>query len=195
MRPHSFALVTLSLLSFVPQTWAAGSKGPAFVCTQVMGGPVTGRWFGAGFESGNDDARWQALIGDQIVSPCTKKSARPDRIVFTAVDEQLKTADEWIAALTRTVKALKTRYPGLKNIELVTTLRGPGNKTCGSPLTVVDPVIDEAVAKVAAAFPRLVTVGPKFEAPDCQVFARGGPDFSPDGMARVANLYAAHYLK
>jgi hypothetical protein len=62
-------------------------------------------------------------------------------------------------------------------------------------MTVVEPFIDEAVAKVAAAFPRLVTIGPKLEAPGCDVFVGGGPHFSSDGMARVANVYAAHYLK
>src|SRR3954453_17466241 len=99
MRSHSLALVTLFLLPFVPRAQAAGSKGPAFVCTQVMGVSVTGDWFGAGFESGNDDDRWQALTrnhafvelwGDpkdavwqeKVVSPCTKNSARPDRVIF-----------------------------------------------------------------------------------------------------------------
>src|SRR6185436_2596685 len=197
---------------FVPPAAAAGSKGPAFVCTQVMGVSVTGDWFGAGFESGNDDARWQALTrehafvelwgdpkddvwSEKIVSPCTKKSARPDRVLFMGVNWQWKSVDEWTAALTRAVKTIKSKYPSVRNIELLTMLRGPGNKTCGNPMTVVEPFIDEAVAKVAAAFPKLVTVGPRLEAPDCGVFTKGGPHFTPDGMARVANVYAAHYLK
>jgi hypothetical protein len=212
MRPYSFALVTLALLFFVPRTEAAGSKGPAFVCTQVTGVSVTGDWFNAGFESGNDDARWQAvtrnhafieLWGDpkdavwqeKVVSPCAKRSDRPDRVILMAVNWQFTTADEWVAALTKAVKTTKAKYPGLKNLELLTMLRGPGNKTCGDPKTVVQPFIDEAVAKVAAAFPKLVTVGPKFEAPSCDVFVKGGPHFTDDGMARVANVYASHYLK
>jgi len=212
MRLYAFAVVTLALLTFVPRSRAAGSKGPAFVCTQVMGVSVTGDWFGAGFESGNDDARWQALTGthafvelwadpkdtvwqEKVVSPCMKSSARPDRVIFMGVNWQFTTADEWVGALTKAVKTIKAKYPGVKNIELLTMLRGPGNQTCGNPMTVVQPFVDEAVAKVAAAFPKLVTVGPKFEAPGCDVFTKGGPHFTPEGMSRVANVYAAHYLK
>jgi hypothetical protein len=212
MRPSSLALVTLSALLFVPPANAAGSKTPAYVCTQVMGVSVTGDWFGAGFESGNDDARWQALTrthafvelwGDpkdavwqeKIVSPCAKKSDKPDRVIFMGVNWQFTTTEEWTAALTKAVKTIKAKYPGIKNIELLTMLRGPGNKTCGSPMTVVQPFIDEALTKVAAAFPRLVTIGPKLEAPSCDVFIKGGPHFTPDGMARVGNVYSAHYLK
>src|SRR5947207_507366 len=111
MRPTALAMVALFLLLFVPQAMAAGSKGPAYVCTQVIGVSVTGDWFGAGFESGNDDARWQALTRshafvelwadpkdpvwqEKIVSPCTKNSTRPDRVVFMGVNWEFKTADE-----------------------------------------------------------------------------------------------------
>ena len=212
MRPTALAMVALFLLLFVPQARAAGSKRPAYVCTQVMGVSVTGDWFGAGFESGNDDARWQALTrshafvnlwadpkdpvwSEKIVSPCVKNSAKPDRVVFMGVNWEWKTVEEWTAALTKTVKTIKSKYPSVRNIELLTMLRGPGNQTCGNPMTVVQPFVDEAVAKVAASFPRLVTVGPKLEAPSCDVFTEGGPHFPPDGMARVANVYASHYLK
>jgi hypothetical protein len=177
-----------------------------------MGVSVTGDWFGAGFESGNDDDHWQALTrthafvelwGDpkdavwqeKIVSPCTKNSTRPGRVLFMGVNWQFTTAEDWVAALTKAVKTIKAKYPTVKNIELLTMLRGPGNKTCGNDMTVVQPFIDEAVAKVAKAFPRLVTVGPKLEAPSCDVFTKGGPHFTSDGMTKVANVYAAHYLK
>jgi hypothetical protein len=212
MRPSTLPVVTLLALAFVPPAGAKEAKAPAFVCTQVMGPSVTGDWFAAGFESGNDDARWQALTrtdafvelwgdpkapvwSEKVVSPCTKNSTRPDRVLLVGVNGQYTSADEWTAALTMAVKTIKAKYPGVKNIELLTTLRGPGNRSCGSPMTVVPPFVDEAVAKVAAAFPRLVTAGPKLEAPGCDVFAKGGPQFTPDGVARVANVYASHYLK
>jgi hypothetical protein len=212
MRSNRLHLVTLFLAIFVPRLAAAGSKDRGYTCTQVIGVSVTGDWFGAGFESGNDDDRWQALTrthafvelwgdpkdpvwSEPVVSPCAKNSTKPDRVIFTGVNWQLKTVDEWTAALTKAVRAIKSKYPSVKRIELLTMLRAPGNKSCGSFMTVVEPAVDEAVAKVAAAFPKLVTIAPKFEAPNCEVFTKGGPHFTPQGMATVANVYAAHYLK
>jgi hypothetical protein len=205
-------LVSLVALVFVPAAGHAAPKKESYVCTEVIGVSVTGDWFGAGFESGNDDGRWQAkwrtgafidlwanpadpVWSVPVVSPCEKKSDKPDRVILTAVNWELQTAEEWTRAITAAVKTTRAKYPSVKRIELLTMLRGPGNKTCGNPKTVVAPEIDESVAKVAKAFPKLVTIGPKFETPTCEVFIKGGPHFSPDGMARVANIYASHYLK
>jgi ABC-type Fe3+-hydroxamate transport system substrate-binding protein len=212
MRTERIWLVTLFLAIFVPRIAAAGSKAAGFTCTQVMGVSVTGDWFGAGFESGNDDGRWQALTrkhafvelwgdpkdpvwSEPVVSPCAKNSAKPDRVIFTGVNWQFTTVDQWTAALTKAVRAIKSKYPSVKRIELLTMLRGPGNKTCGNDMTVVAPIVDEAVGKVVAAFGKLVVAAPRFEAPSCEVFTKGGPHFTDDGMAKVANLYASHYLK
>jgi hypothetical protein len=47
-----------------PRPRSRSSPGPAavaddFACTEVLGVSVTGDWFGAGFEKGLDDGRWQ----------------------------------------------------------------------------------------------------------------------------------------
>jgi hypothetical protein len=178
-----------------------------------MGVSVTGDWFGAGFEKAvGDGSKWQAVwrkhaFVDQWSDPknelwsiapqsaCTKDADQPDRILFTGVNWEFKTAQQWTTALTGVVHALQVRYPRVKRIELLTMLRGPGNQSCGSPMTVVAPHVDEAVASVAAAFPRLVQVGPKLEAPSCAVFAKGGPHFTETGVAEVARVYAAHYAR
>lgn len=207
-----FLAITLNLAVFVPGAVHAAPKKETFACTQVMGVSVTGDWFNAGFESGNDDERWQAkwrkhafvdlwanpddeLWAVPLTSPCTKNSDKPDRVIFTGVNWKFTTTAEWVDALTKVVKNIKAKYPGVKRIELLTMLRGPDNKTCGSPMTVVNPEVDEAVAKVVKAFPRLVRAAPKFYAPSCEVFTKGGPHFTDDGMAKVANVYSAHYLK
>jgi hypothetical protein len=221
--------------SFVPRAWitiAASALGAAllapcalakaasdkvekpaaapYVCTQIMGVSVTGDWFGAGFETGVDDKRFQAITrshafielwGDPkndiwtvpVVSPCAERSTNPDRVVFTTVNWQFKTTEEWVTAMTKVVNVLKAKYSGLRRIELLTMLRAPGNKTCGNDMSVVAPAVDEAVAKVVAANPTLVTPGPKLEAPSCAVFTKGGPHYTPLGMAAVAKVYAAHY--
>jgi hypothetical protein len=220
VRPVLATLATLALATALnaPAAQAAdkksGGKGDKaeapFVCTQIMGVSVTGDWFGAGFEKGVDEKRFQAITrkhafiqlwGDPkdpiwtepVVSPCAEHSASPDRVVFTTVNWEFKTTEQWVDAMTKVVKVLQEKYPGLRRIELLTMLRAPGNKTCGNDMSVVAPPIDEAIAKVVAAFPKLVKPGPKLEAPSCDVFTKGGPHYTPEGMAAVAKVYAAHY--
>lgn len=181
-----------------------------FACTEVIGVSVTGDWFGAGFEKGVDDKRWQGrtkthafveLWGDPsnevwktpVVSPCAEHGSNPDRVIFTAVNWEWKTADLWTAGITKAVETIKAKYPGVKRIEVITMLRAPGNKTCGDYRTVVEPYVDEAVARVSTAFPSLVRPGPKFEPPTCEVFTKGGPHFTKPGMEVVAKVYADHY--
>jgi hypothetical protein len=184
-----------------------------FVCTQIMGVSVTGDWFGAGFEKAVDERRFQAITRKKafidlwadpkneiwsvpIASPCAERSNNPDRIVFTGVNWEFKTVEEWTGAYTKVVEVLKAKYPGVRRIELLTMLRGPGNKSCGNDqMTVVAPVVDEAIARIIAANPKLVTAGPKIETPTCAVFTKGGPHYTDEGMADVAKLYAAHYAK
>ena len=83
-----------------------------------------------------------------------------------------------------------THYPSLRELDLFTVLRGPHNQTCGDPKSVVDPMIDGAIASVAAAHPGLVHAAPKLEAPDCSVFEKGGPHFTEEGKKQVAQLLA-----
>jgi hypothetical protein len=187
----------------------AKAKAPAesFVCTQIMGVSVTGDWFGAGFEKGVDDDHYQAMwrkhaFIDQwanpkdelwavpVTSPCKERATNPDRVIFTGVNWVFTTTEQWTDAFTKVVKLLGEKYPGLKRIELLTMLRGPKNTTCGSPMTVVAPVVDEAIAKVVAANPKLVVAGPKVYAPSCEVFTKGGPHYTPEGMTTVAKTYA-----
>jgi hypothetical protein len=210
-----FALVFAGSCAHPPPLAPAAATAPApvdprWACTQVMGVSVTGDWFGHGFEDGLDGERWQAITrkhafvelwGDPAsdlwalppVSPCATRSNDPDRVLFTAVNWQYKTTDEWSGALTKVVETLRQKYPGLRRIELLTMLRGPGNQSCGDYRTVVQPYVDEAAARVAAARPDLVRVGPKVEA-TCDLFTKGGPHFTEPGMAGVARIYRTHYL-
>jgi enterochelin esterase family protein len=191
-------------VSPVPAAPAPDASG--FVCTQVMGVSVTGDWFGAGFEDGIEGSRWQALwrthaFVDQWAdagsdlwvmkpqSPCAARSENPDRVIFTAVHWEYKTREEWQEKLAAVVGTLRSKYPGLRRIEILTMLRGPNNRTCGSDMTVVQPYIDEAVAAVAGRFRGLVVAAPRVEAKSCDVFTKGGPHFTAAGMAEVARLY------
>jgi hypothetical protein len=189
---------------------AAAPAKETFVCTEILGVSVTGDWYGGGFETGVDERRFQAITrkhafielwGDPkneiwavpVTSPCAQRSRNPDRVVFTGVNWQMKDADSWTAAFTKAVEAIKLKRPGVARIELMTMLRAPGNQSCGDYRTVVEPYIDEAIARVVARYPTLVQAAPRFEAPTCAVFTKGGPHYTNAGIADVAKVYAAHY--
>jgi hypothetical protein len=184
----------------------AGAPAGTFECTQIMGVSVTGDWFGAGFEDGIDGSRWQALWrshafvelwadpasdlwAEKPQSPCARRSDNPDRVIFTGVNWEYKTREAWQAKLSAVVDTIRVKYPGVKRIDLLTMLRGPGNRTCGSEMTVVAPYVDEAVAAVVAGAPGLVFGGPRTQALSCDVFTKGGPHFTDAGTASVARLY------
>jgi hypothetical protein len=211
MNPCARGLCLLALgLLLSPGATSAEPKARAargaFECTQVMGVSVTGDWFGAGFEDGLDGERWQALWRSHAFveqwadpasdvwtmkprSPCARRSDDPDRVIFTGVNWEYKTREAWQEKLRAVVETIRIKYPGVKRIDLLTMLRGPGNRTCGSEMTVVAPYVDEAVRAVVAGHPGLVFAGPQVETGSCDVFTKGGPHFTDAGMATVARLY------
>ena len=179
-----------------------------FACTEIIGLTITAEWYGAGFEQLVDDARFQARTRphtfvdqwadpaheawkDPLTSPCTTSSDAPDRVVLFAANWKLTTQQEWETVLERFVATAEQRYPKLRDLELSTVLRAPQNQTCGDPKSVVDPMIEAAIAKVAAAHPTLVHAAPKLEAKDCSVFEKGGPHFTEEGRKVVAQQLAA----
>ncbi|HEV8247324.1 MAG TPA: hypothetical protein VGP93_16210, partial [Polyangiaceae bacterium] len=104
-------------------------------------------------------------------------------------------AAEWVTQLDAIVKMLQQKYPGIKEIDLMTMLRAPNNMSCGSAETVVQPFIDQAIATVAAKYPGLVEIAPKMYAPSCDVFTGGGPHFTTAGKATIAKVYSDYYAK
>jgi rhamnogalacturonyl hydrolase YesR len=205
---HGRGVVLLAgteILASRPAPVAKADSSP-FTCTEVIGVSVTGDWFNAGFEEGLDNSRWQvrwkahafieqwadaqsALWAMPPQSPCAARSNDPDHVIFTGVNWQYKSEAEWQQKYTEVVEVLRKRYAGLKRIDLLTMLRGPQNHTCGSSMTVVEPYIDQAVAAVVAKYPGLVYAAPKIETPTCEIFTKGGPHFTPAGMAAAAKIY------
>ena len=189
---------------------ALSSSPPSFACTEVVGVSITQDWFRADFKKMVGQNSWQLRAKEHafvenwadvhsplwsmaVESACAKYSSKPDRVLFTAVNWEFKTAKEWATALLATVKAVKERHHSVKRIELLTMLRGPKNKSCGDDKTVVDPIIDEAIQAVVKAHKDLVVAGPQFEAQRCDVFLKGGPHFTDKGKGIVAETMAAYY--
>jgi hypothetical protein len=186
-----------------------------YQCNLVMGVSVTYDWFTSGFEAGVDNNRWEAMAPSQAlvsfiqmwndpsnqlwsmakVSPCTQHPDAPDRVIFTGVNWDYKTAAEWVTQLEKMVSTLQAKFPAVKEIDLMTMLRAPNNVSCGSTETVVQPFIDEASATVAGKHPGLVEIAPKFYAPNCNVFTGGGPHFTDQGKQTIAKVYSDYYAQ
>lgn len=189
------------------------SKGSQrFRCNLLLGVAVTSEWFEAGFERVVDDARWEAITKphtslEQWADPhnsvwsiepssaCAERGNEPDRVLFTAMNWEYTTSAEWRAGLVAVVRAISSRFPSAREIDLLTMIRAPGNISCGSAMSVVQPFVDEAVLAVAAQYPDQVRVGPKLEAPNCEVFKTGGPHFTDAGRSVVAKTIGESFAR
>ena len=189
----------------------AGVTSRAFVCTELIGLWVASQWWDT-FEKGVDGDQWEFMFqhhgylemfadptspywSNAVSSKCTMDAATPDRIVFLPFSLSLNTMDEWVTNLTMVVQTIKGKFPGVQRIELMTTLRSPGNMPCANdtdPNTVVAPYVDAAIQMVADASGGLVTVGPKIELASCSWWA-GGTDLTGAGNTGAGQLLAAYY--
>jgi len=189
-----------------------------FVCNQVTAMTLTREWYEAGFESMVANDRWQLKArehgyitewsnpnsdfwNEPIESPCAQGSTSPDHVVLTVlswVPACCTTQTQWVGQVTGAINTLKSKYPGLKRIDLMTVIRGPNNMLCPTPPaageTIVNPPeLDGALAAAATQFPNFVFVAPKFEAPNCAAFSGGGPHLTTAGNMAVAKNIAAYF--
>jgi hypothetical protein len=189
----------------------AGAPKTDFVCTELVGLWVASQWWGA-FEKGVDGTKWEFMFqhhgylemfadpaspywGNAVSSQCAMSAKTPDRVVFLPFSLSLNTMDEWVTNLTKVVDTMKGKFPGVQRIELMTTLRSPGNMPCANdndPNTVVPPYVDAAIQQVADASGGLVTVGPKIELGSCSWWA-GGTDLTGAGNTGAGQLLATYY--
>lgn len=197
---------------------ATGATAPEhFVCSQVMGLMLTDQWYTAGFETapGIDDARWQLKWMDHSyidewanpnsafwaivpASPCAQDSDNPDRVLLVALSWTLVTLADWEMNVQEDVDNIKAKYSNVKQIVLMTIVRGPNNVSCGNTTvvaenTLIPSYVDQALADVAAATPNLVKVAPKFAASSCADFMGTGPHLTAAGDAEIAQMVAATY--
>lgn len=183
-----------------------------FACTELIGLWVASQWWGS-FEKRVDTAHWQFMFqhhgyvemfadsaspfwGNDVSSKCTTGAATPDRVVFLPFSLTLMTLDDWVKNLEQVVATMKTKFVGVKRIELMTTLRSPKNMPCENdmdPNTVVPAYVDQAIQMVAEGSGGLVTVGPKIELPSCD-WCAGGTDLTGAGNTGAGELLATYYL-
>jgi hypothetical protein len=149
-----------------------------------------------------DSTFWSAPIN----SPCKTSSTTPDRVVFAALDWEMLTEDDWAAALEQAVDTIKLKYPTLRWLDIMTLIRCPNNVMCnpnakygpGANMSAavqdcwVPAYEDAAIARVAAAHPDFVGVGPKIEASACRMPVDGA-HLSADSNGKAAQDIANYY--
>lgn len=186
-----------------------------YVCSWVIGITTTGEWYRAGFENVVDNARWQVtpiemghlekwadpanpIWNEAIQSPCTRNSKTPDRIAFNATKYEWTTLEEFVPAYINVIKNIKTKYPSVKRIDLMTYGRAPGNKECAGAnrptYSWIKPVQDDAAAMVAAMYPGFVFVCPKWEHKSCSDFGLC-PHVSAAANATLAKTIGEYFLQ
>jgi len=219
----SFAVAAGMAVANGTRVTAAPQAAPPaarFTCNQVIAMTLTREWYQAGFEQapGILDDRWQlkarqsgyitewsnpnsAFWNEAAQSPCASGSATPDHVVITVLSWTppcCTTQAQWEAQISAAVTTMKAKYAGLKRVDLMTVIRGPGNKSCPLPAAAgetvsMPPELDGAFAAVAAKSSGLVFVAPKFEAPSCEAFRGGGPHLTAAGNAAVAKAIGTHF--
>jgi hypothetical protein len=146
------------------------------------------------------------MKGSPIQSPCAASSSTPDRLVFAALDWEMTSEDQWVSALEAALATFKVKYPSLRWVDLMTMIRCPGNQQCnanedygpGANTSAarqdcyVPPFEDSAIAKVAAAHPDFVGVGPRVEALACKDPVDGA-HLSVDSNQHAAQAIATYY--
>ena len=213
-----------------------GPKPSNFSCTVYLGLLTTNEWYSKGFEmAGVDGTKWELKYhhfgyvrtwgdpaspfwgetgnsfdldqGSEIQSPCATNSLTPDRMVFAALDWEMESKEEWVAALEMALTTFKGKYPSLKWIDLMTLIRCPMNKMCnpnadygpganpvaGRQDCYIPPFEDEAIAEVAAKHSDFVGVGPKVEANHCRN-PIDGAHLNDDTNQQAAKDVAAYYM-
>jgi hypothetical protein len=145
--------------------------------------------------------------GSPIVSACAQNSTAPDRIIMLVIDWEMLDETLWVDALEDLVATLQLKYPSAQRIDLMTMIRCPDNTMCnggadygeGANLVAgrqdcyVQPYVDSAIAKVAAAHPSLVGIGPKTEAMMCAPNIDGahlGGENNDQAASDIAEFYA-----
>jgi hypothetical protein len=205
----------------------ADAGGATFTCNQLVGPSPMFQWFNGGFlkHPGIDPTKWQliwvahhytdawakpgdsawntALDGDHA---CAQGSKTPDRVIFQATQWSHTTAAAWLTDLTGIVNNIKTKWPGVKRIELMVSTSAPGNMPCPAAggknnETIIPAIGYEAIDAMPAKFPGLVVALPHFEVP-CRDFIGNGtaPQYAPSPTAttgpavmEVADIFGAYW--
>jgi hypothetical protein len=154
-------------------------------------------------------AQWSLMTQN----PCATNSTTPDRALFVGFSPGIPADQDyakynamakdqagWETQLNLVINNIKTKYPSVKEIDILTMGRAPNNMLCSNNSdidTVIAPYEDAAFEAVAAASNGLVKVGPKYYVPDCAtsyIFANDS-DYTTTASNSLAMQIAAYYAQ
>jgi len=148
--------------------------------------------------------------GSPIESKCAQNSATPDRIVFLALSWVLTTEDEWTQNLNADIANIKAKYPSVKRVDVMTMIRCPMNMQCNPNAVIGGPdsdtnagvqdcqvpaFADAAIAKLIAANPDYVALGPQFDMTMCNPAHNGAHMTGADNTITAMKMGAFYAAK
>jgi hypothetical protein len=186
-----------------------------YSCTLVTGIQATEQWYNAGFEKLVDNNKFELVAvhsgfiqtwadpkgsfwGIAPSSACATNAKTPDRVLMVALWLHWAdaTVDQWVQVLDQVVQNWKAKDPNLKRLEFGTFIRAPGDKACPASMSFksyVPPNQDAAYLQIAAKYPGLVFVAPKWEVPSCADYGGNPPHFTSTGATNAAKQMAAYF--
>ncbi|HXI58462.1 MAG TPA: hypothetical protein VNO55_20485 [Polyangia bacterium] len=187
-----------------------------FTCTLVLGAFQTSQWYDAGFERAVGTERWEiksahnnwtekwadpnnAIWNLPTVSPCATNPTKPDRVLLIVYKDMFSPPIPpavWEPEITKDVQNIKTKYPSVRRIELLTLARAPNNQPCPGNTSrniVISPDIENAIQAVADKSGGLAAVGPKYYVPDCSMFLMNITTLTDNAGALVAPMLVDYY--
>ena len=203
-------------------TGGAGGGTSASTCNLVIGNSTTQQWFDGGFLTYPqiDATRWELFwvahhYIDSWANPadsgwstpfdsghqCSRNATNPDRVIFIVTYAPPYPSEAtYQTYITAIVNNIKSKYPGVRRIEITTLVRSPGNSetACSSKANneqSIPAAEDQAIAAVAAdsAFAGLVFALPPFYVKSCSDFQTDAPQYTTAGAADIAQVYGAYY--
>src|SRR5579863_4734531 len=183
-----------------------------FNCTLIIGAGQTLQWFNGGFESAVGTAKWEIKATDNtyteawanpaspfwnlaVQSPCRTDATTPDRVLFIVYSKTITAEADWETQINKAMANLKTKFPSVTRIDLLSMVRGPADKMCGTAVaTTVSAAQDQAAQAVADASAGMIKVGPQYFAVSCSAFATSdNTNLTPAGAMAVGEMVAAFY--
>ena len=195
----------------------AGDRSDQYVSTRVIGYSQVKQWF-IPFERHVDNDRWELLWNggagvdkwsnldykgwsNRIVSPTSRRSGDPDRVVLSISGPFGDKVDVWARKIQETVKNIRAKYTNIRRVVLLPVVGGHDHHQCprsrGSGVVRAayqHPYIDKAIAKVVAADKTgQVVAGISPVTPSCKGFRDNVGHLSREAEAPVGKAIADYF--
>lgn len=183
-----------------------------YSCNLIIGIQTTSEWF-RDFDDLVDIDRWEMMHKDSAhlekwADPnhelwslekdpaCAQNAEAPERVVFMGVEYDYTTVEEFLPDYVSVIENIKTKYPSVKRVDVMTYTRAPGNMECTSAdrsaYSFIKPAQDEAISQLVAKYQGFVYATPKWEVESCDDF-NYCPHLTGDANEKLAATLASYF--